>query len=58
MNTRFYSLELEKQQRIINAALKEFARNGYEKASTNEIVKEAEIVYSLEDGKIVNKQIN
>lgn len=43
MNTRFYSLELEKQQRIINAALKEFARNGYEKASTNEIVKEAEI---------------
>ncbi|MEW9124084.1 MAG: TetR/AcrR family transcriptional regulator, partial [Thermotaleaceae bacterium] len=29
--------------RIINAALKEFARNGYDKASTNEIIKEAEI---------------
>lgn len=43
MNTRFSSLEFEKRQRIINAALKEFARNGYEKASTNEIVKEAEI---------------
>ena len=43
MNTRFCSLELEKRQQIINAALKEFARNGYEKASTNEIVKEAGI---------------
>ncbi|MGI6450759.1 MAG: TetR/AcrR family transcriptional regulator [Desulfitobacteriia bacterium] len=32
-----------KQERIINAALKEFARNGYDKASTNEIVVEAEI---------------
>lgn len=43
INTRFYSLEKEKQERIINAALKEFARNGYERASTNEIIKEAEI---------------
>jgi len=43
MNTRFSSLEFEKRQRIINAALKEFARNGYEKASTNVIAKEAEI---------------
>ncbi len=41
--SKFYRLEKEKQERIINAALKEFARNGYEKASTNEIVKEAEI---------------
>lgn len=40
---KFYSLEPEKRERIINAALKEFARNGYEKASTNEIIKEAEI---------------
>jgi TetR/AcrR family transcriptional regulator len=40
---KFYSLEREKQERIINAALKEFAKNGYEKASTNEIVKEAGI---------------
>jgi len=40
---KFNSLEAEKQERIINAALKEFARNGYEKASTNEIVEEAGI---------------
>lgn len=40
---KFHSLEAEKQERIINAALKEFARNGYEKASTNEIVEEAGI---------------
>jgi len=40
---KFYSLEAAKQERIINAALKEFAGNGYNKASTNEIVKEAEI---------------
>lgn len=41
--SKFYSLEPVKQERIINAALKEFARNGYDKASTNEIVKDAEI---------------
>ena len=41
--SKFHSLETEKQERIINAALKEFARNGYDKASTNEIVKEAGI---------------
>lgn len=36
-------MEPEKQEWIINAAIKEFARNGYEKASTNEIIKEAQI---------------
>ncbi|MGI6551342.1 MAG: TetR/AcrR family transcriptional regulator [Syntrophomonadales bacterium] len=41
--SKFNSLEPEKRARIINAALKEFARNGYEKASTNEIVKESYI---------------
>ncbi|MCO1603313.1 TetR/AcrR family transcriptional regulator [Desulfosporosinus nitroreducens] len=41
--SKFNSLKLEKRERIINAALKEFVRNGYEKASTNEIIKEAEI---------------
>lgn len=40
---KFYTLESEKQQRIINSALKEFAKNGYERASTNEIIKEADI---------------
>lgn len=41
--SKFFNLEPEKRERIINAALKEFARNGYEKASTNAITKEAEI---------------
>lgn len=36
-------MEKEKQKRIINAALKEFAEKGFQHASTNEIVKEAEI---------------
>ena len=34
---------MEKQERIVNAALKEFAQKGYEKASTNEMIKEAGI---------------
>ncbi len=37
------SLNTDKQERIIEAALVEFARKGYERASTNEIVKEAAI---------------
>lgn len=41
--SKFFSLEPEKRERIINAALKEFAQNGYERASTNAITKEAEI---------------
>ncbi|MDO0822718.1 TetR/AcrR family transcriptional regulator [Desulfosporosinus nitroreducens] len=41
--SKLYSLKPEKRERIINAALKEFVRNGFEKASTNEIIKEAEI---------------
>lgn len=43
MYPKFYSLEQEKRERIINAALKEFARIGYDRASTNEIIKEANI---------------
>ncbi|WP_373855396.1 TetR/AcrR family transcriptional regulator [Desulfocucumis palustris] len=41
--SKFYGLEPEKRERIINAALKEFARNGFEKASTNGIIREAGI---------------
>ena len=40
---KFYSLDPQKQQRIIHAAMEEFVRSGYEKASTNEIVKNAGI---------------
>ncbi|WP_160724507.1 TetR/AcrR family transcriptional regulator [Bacillus sp. USDA818B3_A] len=43
MFTKFFNLDTDKQDRIINASIKEFAQKGYDKASTNEIVKEAEI---------------
>lgn len=36
-------MKIEKQERIINAAMKEFVKSGYEKASTNEMVKDAQI---------------
>lgn len=41
--SKFKNLKVEKQNTIINAALKEFSKNGFENASTNEIVKEARI---------------
>lgn len=41
--TKFLSLKPEKQERIINAALKEFGKKGYKNATTDEIVKEANI---------------
>jgi len=47
MEERFKNIEPEKRDRIINAALAEFAQNGYEKASTNEIVKNADISRGL-----------
>ncbi|WP_018754187.1 TetR/AcrR family transcriptional regulator [Paenibacillus terrigena] len=43
MVAKFLNLNPDKQERIMNAAMKEFAQKGYEKASTNEIVKDAEI---------------
>ncbi|MFD1929556.1 TetR/AcrR family transcriptional regulator [Sporosarcina siberiensis] len=39
----FDNLKTEKQELIINAALKEFVQVGFEKASTNEIVRGAKI---------------
>lgn len=47
MFSKFLSLDSEKQDRIINAAIKEFAQKGYDLASTNEIVKEAGISKGL-----------
>lgn len=47
MFSKFLNLDEEKQNRIINAALKEFAQKGYDNASTNEIVKEAGISKGL-----------
>lgn len=43
MINRFESLIEEKKQRILNAAIEEFAVKGYDKASTNSIIKSAEI---------------
>lgn len=47
MNERFFDLKKEKQDRMINAALKVFALKGYEHASTDDIVKEAGISKGL-----------
>lgn len=47
MNAKFFDLKKEKQDRMINAALKIFALNGYLHASTDEIVKEARISKGL-----------
>ena len=47
MNDKFFDLKKEKQDRMINAALKVFAMNGYQKASTDDIVKEAGISKGL-----------
>ncbi len=43
MLEKFLNLDSEKQKRILNSAMKEFAKKGYKNASTNEIVKEADI---------------
>ena len=47
MNAKFFDLKQEKQDRMINAALKIFAVNGYQHASTDDIVKEAGISKGL-----------
>ena len=47
MNGKFFVLKKEKQDRMINAALKVFAMQGYRHASTDEIVKEAGISKGL-----------
>ncbi|AVK47882.1 TetR family transcriptional regulator [Clostridium sp. MF28] len=47
MVSKFLNLDSEKQNRILNAAINEFAEKGYENASTNEIVKDAGISKGL-----------
>ena len=47
MNEKFFDLKREKQDRIINAGLKVFAKNGYRHATTDDIVKEAGISKGL-----------
>lgn len=43
MFSKFLNLKQEKQEKILEAAIEEFADKGFKKASTNEIVKEANI---------------
>ena len=45
--SKFLKLEPDKRERIINAAINEFAQKGFKNASTNEIVKEAGISKGL-----------
>lgn len=47
MNGKFFDLKKEKQDRMINAALKVFAMQGYRHASTDTIVQEAGISKGL-----------
>ena len=47
MNNKFFDVKKEKQDRVINAALKIFALNGYRHASTDDIVREASISKGL-----------
>lgn len=55
MNERFWNLQKEKQDRMINAALKVFAGNGYYRACTDEIVREAQISKGLLFHYFINK---
>ena len=47
MNEKFFDLKREKQDRVINAGLKVFAKYGYRHATTDDIVKEAGISKGL-----------
>ena len=47
MNDKFFDLKKEKQDRMINAALKIFGQLGYRFASTDDIVREAGISKGL-----------
>jgi TetR/AcrR family transcriptional regulator len=56
MFSKFQKLNPDKQIRIINAAMKEFAQKGFDNASTNMIVKDAEIAKGLLFHYFKNKQ--
>ena len=56
VNDKFYSLPEEKQQRIINAALRIFAQNPYKKANTADIAAAAGISKGLLFHYFGNKQ--
>ena len=43
VNESFFAFEAEKRERIISAAVNEFAERGYELANTNHIAEQAKI---------------
>lgn len=47
MNSKFFDIKKEKQDRMINAALKVFAQQGYRHGSTDDIVREAAVSKGL-----------
>jgi AcrR family transcriptional regulator len=47
MNEKFYNLKKEKQDRMINGAMEVFAKNGYQRASTDDMVKVSEVSKGL-----------
>ena len=47
MNQKFFDIQKEKQDRVINAALLVFSQNGYRHAGTDEVVKRASISKGL-----------
>lgn len=47
MNSKFFDLKKEKQDRMINASLKVFALEGYRHGSTDDIVREAAVSKGL-----------
>ena len=47
MNSKFFGLSIEKQQRIVNAAYKVFSENSYKKAPMSEIADEGGVSKSI-----------
>lgn len=47
MNEKFFSLSIEKQQRIINAAYKVFSQNSYKKAPMSQVADESDVSKAL-----------
>ena len=56
MNNKFFSLSIEKQQRIINAAYKVFSENSYKKAPMSEIADEGGVSKALLFHYFINKK--
>ncbi|MDE7430718.1 MAG: TetR/AcrR family transcriptional regulator [Lachnospiraceae bacterium] len=55
MNTKFFDLPVEKQQRIVNAAYKVFSNSSYKKAPMSEIADEGGISKTLLFHYFINK---